>query len=752
MRHSTVSGILEHFALKRPGEWERAARQYFGDRWEHEEVPVPEELWRPFFCSWFLYDYQTKKEKKSPMTVYCSKNPDDLPESQLAMLQTFQDTQVFDAFEIQEVRKKKSMTLKQIRTGITFQVRERSGTRYASIGDVLFTRVMQVGDHWELAGEGMSYPQDSLPMFALHCQDHPEESFPSKEVFQMILKKSLAEEPPEPREALQQFLKGHCSDGSVTVDQIIEWMRETKDIYAVVRRALEFVQPKDKEQLNDFTQLVTNVWNTLSPEDRGGQSGSIRREPGPVESALMTQFIDRGREEVDPDNYDTQREIDEAAEAFEKRWLDTPQAALEGKTPREAVAKERLAMGQKDTEWTIKLQVSYIGAPDEERMKAMFERAIELTHKGEYVEAEHLYRELIELWEDNYQFWGNLGLVLSFQGKKEEAVASLEKAVEINPEYQLAHENLASIRHASVGDLKKQKPTFTKASVLRLDFRQAVNEWVDHLSTNVTSNAPAVRDATTFLRWVQKDGPITIHSKYNDLPRKIVHEINSLFVEPDEAGIGNPGSKDFMPFNDERQFPTVSRLHGMCIADRWMKYRKKKLSLTKSGRQFLQWSANEQFCALLWNYFRKLSWASIAPAQWVMENLPTNPEAILQFSAERYIGMLLGEWRERDAKWMTLHFGSWNRRNTEEASSDDDALINSLTGMIGDFFDQHRYIWKLLAWFGLLEMREHRGTNHCLDRVDIRLTDLGERIIPTLTTEAYITSGKGKQKQAAPTA
>lgn len=80
-----------------------------------------------------------------------------------------------------------------------------------------------------------------------------------------------------------------------------------------------------------------------------------------------------------------------------------------------------------------------------EELENTFFRGVEAMERNDWTEGEHIFRRCIELNDQHHKSWGNLGLMLSMQGRTEEARAALLKALELNPGYAPAKHNLANL-------------------------------------------------------------------------------------------------------------------------------------------------------------------------------------------------------------------------------------------------------------------------------------------------------------------
>lgn len=71
--------------------------------------------------------------------------------------------------------------------------------------------------------------------------------------------------------------------------------------------------------------------------------------------------------------------------------------------------------------------------------------AYELIQQGKLQEAETIYRELIEAGNSNPVVYGSLASLCGMQGKLDEPVKLLRRALELKPKYLNSHVNLGNV-------------------------------------------------------------------------------------------------------------------------------------------------------------------------------------------------------------------------------------------------------------------------------------------------------------------
>lgn len=77
----------------------------------------------------------------------------------------------------------------------------------------------------------------------------------------------------------------------------------------------------------------------------------------------------------------------------------------------------------------------------------LFRRGNQLSGEGMWIEAEECFRKSIAISDCLPQPQGNLGICLSMQGRFDEAEAAYWRALEIEPGYTLAQQNLKLLEH-----------------------------------------------------------------------------------------------------------------------------------------------------------------------------------------------------------------------------------------------------------------------------------------------------------------
>lgn len=92
------------------------------------------------------------------------------------------------------------------------------------------------------------------------------------------------------------------------------------------------------------------------------------------------------------------------------------------------------------------------------KAQELFDAAFSLMEKGQWEQAIAGFQKCLKINLDHAQSYGNMGICYAQLGKKSEALAALEKALEIDPRYEPAMVNKAMIERMCEGEpLTSQK-------------------------------------------------------------------------------------------------------------------------------------------------------------------------------------------------------------------------------------------------------------------------------------------------------
>ena len=106
---------------------------------------------------------------------------------------------------------------------------------------------------------------------------------------------------------------------------------------------------------------------------------------------------------------------------------------------------------------------------NQQDLMEMGRKAVSLTTLGKLQEAEAIYREMIAIGSTNQAVFGNLAAVCGMQGKSEEVIELLNKAIDLKHDYPDAHNNLG-VALQKKGDINAAINSFNTALKLKSNY------------------------------------------------------------------------------------------------------------------------------------------------------------------------------------------------------------------------------------------------------------------------------------------
>lgn len=128
--------------------------------------------------------------------------------------------------------------------------------------------------------------------------------------------------------------------------------------------------------------------------------------------------------------------------------------ALEGDGEMAEQFAEKLALAQKIAHAEMELRGPDFTIEQLVEQQDLFQQAIELSSKKEWGKSENAYRKSITMGDCLPQPWGNLGLTLMMQKRFDEAENAYRRALEHDPNYEIAQSNLKRL------DFMRENPDY----------------------------------------------------------------------------------------------------------------------------------------------------------------------------------------------------------------------------------------------------------------------------------------------------
>ena len=110
--------------------------------------------------------------------------------------------------------------------------------------------------------------------------------------------------------------------------------------------------------------------------------------------------------------------------------------------------------------------------PSKPSKEQLISQAFNFHSQGNISEAAKYYQEFINQGFKDHRVFSNYGVILNDLGKSQEAEKSTRKAIEIKPDYAMAHMNLGNILR-DLGQLQEAELSYRKAIEIKPDYAEA---------------------------------------------------------------------------------------------------------------------------------------------------------------------------------------------------------------------------------------------------------------------------------------
>jgi len=424
-------------------------KELFARQREFERLSFKGNSGRLFF-DWFIFDYHLQSHQKRLLDVFLEDEKDKVPpETFERYAAAGQDR--FGIYQVLAVRTGKEFRCRNALSdsGGEFQVRDRSSAGFLAKGDYLVGRLLPFDDVFIMASDGLHLPQQEYDVIGLVLKQFPD---PGARLDALDLYKALfPQEIPEQLGAEEKFVL-MCREGGLSDDEIEDIQLEMRmaiqkrggSPQEVMKDLLERMRVPEWFRVGEFSEAVQEMWNHYV--------GQIHphSEKGPLETMLVRVCMDAAIREIglpqdlsDKGRADFSRNV----KAWSDRWFVTPLKHLNGKTPKEVILEERRRRGNPQTEFGFSIGLDAISAdPHQEReAERLFHQAAAAMAERRHDEALALYEEYLKLWDGNHVVWHNMAVCYVVLLQKRKALACLRRALEINPEYELARDRLEQL-------------------------------------------------------------------------------------------------------------------------------------------------------------------------------------------------------------------------------------------------------------------------------------------------------------------
>ena len=248
-------------------------------------------------------------------------------------------------FEIEDVRPGQGFTVRDVRTGDTHEVRERTGSRELKSGQLICARVIPAGDTMQFSG--------ALEPVALHERDALIDLLDTEpDAVTLVAQLSRRFAPPmmtntegDPMAMCKALVRvgpgieAALDDSYDRVEDSLKWFEH------VVTHGMSRIRATlrlDGDTLRVETNSEKRMDRVLATLARLHPEMDVledTREPVPTAreaAALAKRMHHPGAETLDPADPQVAAALDEFIREYETKWLDEPIPALDGHTPRQA--------------------------------------------------------------------------------------------------------------------------------------------------------------------------------------------------------------------------------------------------------------------------------------------------------------------------------------------------------------------------------------------------------------------------------
>jgi tetratricopeptide (TPR) repeat protein len=359
---------------------------------------------------------------------------------------------VFSIFKVIEIQYDKGMMLQDLVWKETYWITEKKGTHMINVGDVVFCRIAPFQDGFiSLSPAINKWPPEASYLIErgfrgvhTHEAGRPINAF---DIFEIVY---CSKKKPEDLLEIKKVLKKKLNKLGIKIDyrSLDTRINEHTNIYDAFPEIQDFNFPSNKD-FRETMNLVLLLWNAYPRCEFKGKMPQQTFKIGPRENMLVQDLINEVMKEISPDTYPSTVEAEVAAKKYQKIWLEKPQKELGGKTPIAVILKEREMLGNPNKKFNMQIELTGVKDYDSNLAEKLYFEGVDAFNEGAIGLAAERFDQVTQMYPENYKAWGNLGNSYAYLGAKKEAIRCYHNSLEINPEYEFAKKNLASIKDMS---------------------------------------------------------------------------------------------------------------------------------------------------------------------------------------------------------------------------------------------------------------------------------------------------------------
>lgn len=422
-----------------------------------KELNMPDSDKRDIVLDWYIFDHKSKVLSKNFLEYFIEES--DIDQETKTLYAGFRNT-IYSIFEVKAIRTGKEMIAYDILSGKEYNVKDSSLTKHITKGQLVIMRALPYKGDFILTGKAFPFPSQSSQFLKLSLLGAKNEKKPQKLTPLMICKIFYTQQKPERLPPLERFrlICKECNLGDSYIDEIIRRTKERVEnkghFNDIQQEFISRLRPHAGFDIKELINAHMDVWN-------GFITGHV--EKGPVESALISAGMAYVQQKINPTRRVDMEKASQDANKTLEDWLDTRHDELDGKTPRELILKEREELGNPEKRVGFSMSISELALGEELRKKAgeAVNKAMLLLSENKPKEAIELYKEHLSIVPKNHVAWLNMGVAYILLCDRENAKRCYKKALEIDPGYKMAKDNLKTLETATDQDVERMSMEFS---------------------------------------------------------------------------------------------------------------------------------------------------------------------------------------------------------------------------------------------------------------------------------------------------
>lgn len=417
-------------------------------------LQMPDKDKRMLVLDWFMFDAKSKALRENPLD--CLLKEADLDEETKQLYRNFRQSK-FSLFEIKALRIGKGMLLINLLDNQEHQVFDVSASKTLQKGQCCLLRMLPFEDYFILTGVGYPFPASSTPVLRLIAKNMRESGRPVHlsplQVCEIMFAAPKREQLPV-RERFELI----CREHGISSDEIRQFLEEMRrkalnkeGNEGFAEKIFDKLKPRPGFDARELSEALVGTWNSFVAE----QPDYV--EKGPMETMLVRAALDYVGNRVKPDGRKNLEKLESQMNELQREWLNSPLEELEGKTPAEIILEEREQLGnpQKEIGFTMQINKLKPGLEEEQKVNTLLDEARGLMQERRVPEAIAIMESVLKEYPEAAPVWQNLGIAYVLSQDRTNARRCFEKALEINPKYEMARRDLERLMNSSDEDLAR---------------------------------------------------------------------------------------------------------------------------------------------------------------------------------------------------------------------------------------------------------------------------------------------------------